>query len=204
MNLFVIGVQNENKHRFICYLGKYLSGKYKVGIVSLYKKDCYDIDVFEIEEREDLIINSTISNTYDYDVIIYDICKDRESLEDGNKIFYSTIDKADMDKNKPNFTTSSLSDQSFIVYDNLIKGSCIDKRFICNYLLGEGNVPKKIFFIHYNLDTQRVLMENDFKQCYSLKRLRGEYLSTIVNLCTLMELTGGDETKKILKVCEGR
>lgn len=204
MNLFVIGAQNENKHRFICYLGKYLSGKYRVGIVSLYKKDNYDIDVFEIEEREDLIINSTISNTYDYDVIIYDVIKDRENSEKDKRIFYSMIDKTSLDKNKPAFVAGALSEHSYFVYDNFIKGSSIDKRFISHYLLGEINNCIPIFFIPYNIETYKALVENDFKQCYSLRRLKGEYLNTIINLCNLMNLIGGDESKKILKVCERR
>lgn len=204
MNLFVIGMQNESKYRFICYLGKYLSGKYRVGIVSLYRQDSYESDVFEIEEQEDIIVNKTIVNTYDYDVVIYDVSKDRDSLEEGKRIFYSTIDKSSMDKNKPVFTSGIVAKNSFFVYDQLMKGSSIDKRFICNYFFGSVVAGKNILFIHNNLNDQKVMVENDFKQHYSLKRLKGEYLNTIINLCNKLELTREDEMKNILKVCERR
>lgn len=175
-----------------------------MGIVSLYKKDSYAADIYEIEEQEDIIINHNGINAYDYDVVIYDVIRYKEELPEGRKIYYTTIDKDCMDKNKPNFMTSDQEESVAFIYDNLPKGSCIDKRFLCKYLLGDVNVSKNVFFIHSSLDTQRILLENDYKQRYSLKRLRGEYLNTIINISNFVGLTGGDEVRQILKICERR
>ena len=204
MNLFIVGAQSEYKYRFICYLGKYLSGKYRVGIVSLYKKDNYTTDIYEIEEQEDMVINCDSINAYQYDVVLYDVNRYRGDLPEGKKVYYTTIDKSYMDKNKLNFSTCMEEESSILIFDNLPRGSSIDKRFLCKYLLGDIQAKHNLFCIHSNLEVQKILLENDYKQRYSLKRLKGEYRNTIINICNLVGLTGGDEAKEILRICERR
>lgn len=192
----ILGSSTNEKEWFIYYIGKLLSAKNKVNIVSKHRSFLERLDNYEYSPQ--LIITRSKDLNFNGDYILYDMDTISEAVYDAT-IFYSGITKNEVTYNADLFSLCDAYSNKFYVINGILYESPINAKYLYERLgLTAGELKiETLMFNDINLST---MIENQYNDRIQIKNLSKPYQKMLSKVLQHMTHLSNKEIRQLFKV----
>ncbi|MFP4698008.1 MAG: hypothetical protein ACLFMO_04810 [Eubacteriales bacterium] len=208
-HFYFVGLKDLNKIWFMCYLGKLLTIKGKVNLITDYKLWEEEIQPFELCSKLDYTRRIIKTDYEDYTFVLHDIEDYRELdvLDNATVIFMTSTQRQAVNYNKSLFykIVIDLSEQVelnryFIIY-NIFLDSKINEKYI-KYAYGEIMNSFDKHIIPFNEWDNMIHIENEYEEKIRLKYLSKQYKNVLNSILIKEEIIDKKKIKKTYNLVE--